>query len=551
MKNTPNQNNSQSIEPTPITQTGGSHFSSIDTIAAANQPDPMITFTVGRASSGEPQSKQHRLDSDGLITEPPRFATTGTLTPVQCRLSEFASHFDEPNAFGVLGVPVGVANSQPIPLTTAQKELAPNLGIARTSKNFCWPEGNALLMLDIDLKAEHCVPPMPVRLEHDVALAMVEQGLGISLAGIARLIRPSASAGIIREVDYSVLKDSNGYHLYMALTGTTPDKVLECLTKRLVIAGHGHASINSCGQVLIRTPFDAAVGQTNRVDFAAKPTLGAGLIRRPQSEKFEPGMVLNLTGVDLTVDEDAYKSAVDKLKSQPEVREMQIERAEVWTQDRATKYEDNLSPQQALAKAVNLSQRIIKGEAIDLYPEDGIEFIFDIGGKVDLPTLLERSSEFDGLSLADPLDAANEPCKAKFYANIKTGKPCIHSFAHGAQLYFLHARDERHLYFPRDKDRNCFGVYDEKCGYPGHLTKSPGLYEHQLVAQGQGENREFVVKDTFIAAPLHVTAGTSDERGNGHGLVLKFKDIQDRSHCWAMELCSKVVDEQLMEAAYS
>ncbi len=505
----------------------------LDVAAVIN--DPLVSFCLGQASSGEPQSKHHEIGSDGaVVTCPPRFAGTGTLRHVCCPLSQFASHFSEANRFAVLGVPLGTEPGQEVQLTTTRQESGQTTGIARTTDNFCWPEGNRLLMLDIDLKTDHCVPAMPNSMETGEVIGLLEQSLGVSLEQVAYLVRPSASTGIYHADHGRLLKSSSGFHVYLALTGSTPDKVLECLTKRLVIAGHGHAYINRCGRILIRTPFDAAVGQTNRVDFAASPTLGAGLVHRPPQDVSQAGSVLDLTGVDLSVDEGAYKAAVMNLTARPGVMEMQLERSAQWIQQRAAELESSMSPEKAFAKAANFGQRVLKGESVDLFPEDEISFVFDHDGSVDLPTLLERAPAFDGLSLADPLDEEAIPCKAKFYANANTGKPCIHSFAHGGIRYFLHPRNERHLWFPDEEKRKCFGVYDEPCGYPKRLNHEPGLYEHKLEMRGQGRDRELETVDTFIGAPLHVTAGTSDLQGNKHGLVLEFKDIQGRPHRWAM-----------------
>lgn len=496
---------------------------------------PLVHFTVGRTASGEPQSKHHAIGEDGKIsTSPPRFASSGTLKHVCAPLNDFGSHFHEPNSFAVLGVPAGTSPDDEVLLTTSQQESRGSGGIARTTENLVWPEGNSLLMLDVDLKSEHTVPAMPAQLEGKEAIALIEQTLGLSLQNVAYLIRPSASSGVYRESDGKLLKNSSGFHVYFALKGSTPDKVLECITKRLVIAGRGYSFINRCGRILVRTLFDAAVGQTNRVDFAASPTVGDGLIHRPPEDVFVPGRVLDLTHVDLTVDEGVYDAAVKTLRAQPGVKELQAERLDIWIQARAAHLEDAMSPEEALIKASNLGQRIHANETVDLFVNDEVLFVFDHGDEVSLARLLERPEEYDGLSLADPFDEASEPCKAKFFANTETGKPCIHSFAHGGVSYFLHAGDERHLYFPNCEERPCFRVYDEKCGYPGYLTKAPGLYEHKAVMQGRGDDRELVAVDTFIAAPLHVTAGTSDERGNSHGLVLGYKDIQGRLHRWAM-----------------
>lgn len=64
----------------------------------------------------------------------------------------------------------------------------------------------------------------------------------------------------------------------------------------------------------------------------------------------------------------------------------------------------------------------------------------------------------------------------------------------------------------------------------GKRNLPPGLYYHHEI------DDEGNAKDTYIADPVHATAMTEDERGNNHGLLLRFPNARAEWREWAMPM---------------
>ena len=492
---------------------------------------PVVRFTLGH-SAGVPVTKRHAWNADKteVISSTMAFPKDAELTLVECRLDEMPEVINaQPDCFVILGTPKDCDVGQQIKMVSAETLLEGGSALVRKKDNFV---SSNLMMFDIDIKDDFCVPPMRV-ITPTEAITLIEETLGVSLNGVAMLIKPSASAGLFDEATGVALKQSSGFHIYMAIAGATPEVLHKVLHERLVSEGRGHVYVSSRGDLLIRTVFDASVGQSNRIDFFADPVCGEGIVRKVQNE-LRPGGTLDLSGVDLSVNNTAFKNAALALRSQPKALDLRMERNQAWIENKAAEFESTMSPEEAFTKASSLGARLLKGERMDLYPKDQIIFRFDSGEQVTLEELFNRREEVDCQSLADPFDEKQVRCKAVFYANLDSGKPYISSFAHGGSGYFLHERDEDLVLFPDIDDRDCFRIYDEACGFPGRLTNPPGVYEHKTQTRGRGQRQDVVAVDVHVCDPLHVTAGTSDERGNNHGLVLEFRDIQGRLHRWAM-----------------
>lgn len=504
-----------------------SHSSTVD-----NEPSfPVVRFTLGH-SAGVPVTKRHVWNAErtGVMSSTMAFPKDADLTVVDSRLDQMPEVINAmPDCFVILGTPKGCNVGEKVKMGSAKTSLDGSRVLARTKENFV---SSNLMMFDIDIKDDFCVPPMRVVTPTE-AITLIEMALCVSLDGVAMLIKPSASAGLIDEATGVGLKQSSGFHIYMAIAGTTPEVLHKVLHERLVCLGHGHVYISSRGDLLIRTVFDASVGQSNRIDFFADPICEEGIVRKVQNE-LRPGGILDLTGVDLSVNNTAFKNAALALRAQPEVLDLRMERNQSWVEKKAADFESTMSPEEAFTKAASLGARLLNVERMDLYPKDQTIFSFDGGERLTLEELLNRREEFDGQSLADPFDEEQVRCKAVFYANLGSGKPYISSFAHGGSGYFLHSRDEDLVLFPDIDDRDCFRVYDEACGYPGRLINPAGVYEHKTQTRGRGQRQDVIAVDVHVCDPLHVTAGTSDERGNSHGLVLEFRDIQGHPHRWAM-----------------
>lgn len=411
---------------------------------------PMVEFTVGRASCGRPQSKHHNIGPEGtVVSESPKFAHWGGYEHVRCALDQLPTYFSVADTFMVLGVPKGSEPGDQMPLTTVARQAANGAAIARTKDNFRFAE-DCIFLGDIDWKTHDCVPPMPVDTNPGFVLkalhtVLKRQGISDGLNTVAMLLRPSASAGICF-ADGTPAKDSNGWHILMALKGKTPRELLEFFHKQLVIDGHGHALVTSSGRVEVRTFLDAKVGDPNRVVFEAKPVLGEGLIRKAKEYR-RPGKVLDLTGVDLTIDEEAYREACGALKHQPEVKRLVAEKKADYLARKLAEGQAQGRPDGDVRAFVE--RAFGSKERIDLYPKDGVVFRFDDGRQATIADIIANPEAYHDCSLADPLDRELRPCKAKFYYNRSQPVPGLGSapaqyvvnLIRSDQKLFLHAED--------------------------------------------------------------------------------------------------------------
>ena len=406
---------------------------------------PEVEFTLGIDGEGKPQSKIHSKGADGKVkTAPPDFSSRGTLRHVRCTLDALPEEFREPGAFMILGTPKGSSVGETRELTLAALETGD--AIARTLENFEFAAGGTYpLLIDVDIKSEHCVPPMPSGMGPMDVLKPINSALksvgAEGLTSTAMIVRSSSSAGITFE-DGTPAKDSDGWHIFIPLKGKTPDQVLGFLHKQLVMRGFGYAYVAANGVVDIRTFIDAKVGGANRVSFEAPPILRDGLKRKPKSDK-RSGRVLDLTDVDLNVDESEFKARCDALESALGVKELVAERRTLYVEKQFHKgVSEGLSEEQARSRAQRLAT---DRNRFDLYPKDGVVFRFDDGREATISDILQDPAEYHDYPLMDPADLKERPGKAKFYWNQKQGalgqEQFIINLIRSGQTIFLHGED--------------------------------------------------------------------------------------------------------------
>ncbi|XKF14315.1 DUF927 domain-containing protein [Halomonas sp. BLK-85] len=81
---------------------------------------------------------------------------------------------------------------------------------------------------------------------------------------------------------------------------------------------------------------------------------------------------------------------------------------------------------------------------------------------------------------------------------------------------------------PGQLKRPCYGTYADKT-----VFGPPGLYYHGQRQRGDDDPEPF---DTWLCSPLECSAATHDERGDNHGLLLRFKPPYGQWREWAMPL---------------
>lgn len=136
-----------------------------------------------------------------------------------------------------------------------------------------------------------------------------------------RLWRPSSSAFVYRTSDGWELIGQGSWRGYVMVDDASATPLVGAfIYRQLWEQGHGYILVSKSGQALDRSLVDASVWQPERIDFAAEPVLGEGLIRRaPNSVLIGTAPLLSTNGIksELTLREwrqssEVLKKAKDK-----------------------------------------------------------------------------------------------------------------------------------------------------------------------------------------------------------------------------------------------
>lgn len=192
----------------------------------------------------------------------------------------------------------------------------------RAKREFQWPAGGAVLIIDYDPPSDRCLS----QVELIAAIRLAAPGL----ADARMTWTPSASSCIFHGEDE--LRGVRGQRLYLLVeAGTDIERAGSVLVARLWLLGYGRMQISKSGQLLERTHADAAIWQENRLDFA-----GGCCVRPPLTQRRGAAQIIagNVEFVDtatalpdlsaLEEDELARLKAIAKSKAAPEAESVKI-----------------------------------------------------------------------------------------------------------------------------------------------------------------------------------------------------------------------------------
>jgi hypothetical protein len=324
--------------------------------------------------------------------------------------------------------------------------------IARTSDFFAYrPGAPAFALVDFDKKG--MPPDVAGRIEGRGGLWPSLVSVMPDLERVARVTRPSTSAGLYRRDTGERLRYSGGMHVFICVKdGADIGRFLKTLHARCWLAGLGWLMVGAGGQLLERSIVDRVVGAPERLVFEGTPVLIAPLeqdkeCRRPTAVEGE-ALDTVVACPPLTILEEATLGelrASEKLRLEPDVaksREAYINR-----QSRKLAEETGLE----LGRARRTIERQCKGM---LLPD--VVLPFDDGeleGKTVADVLADPAC-FEGATLADPLEGVEYGrCKARIMRR-DDGTLWINSFAHGRTVYEmrLDARAAQNILSKATKD---------------------------------------------------------------------------------------------------
>jgi len=335
----------------------------------------------------------------------------------------------ESNQALIFGLPLAV--SAPV-VTQKRLPSAPPGTIARTQDAFHWNAGPGWWLLDGD--------PLPgsEALTRDQWLAMLYE-VAPALADAPAVWGVSSSSCIYNSDTDEQVTGIRGQRLYVLVADARDiPRAGKALFERLWLAGHGRYIVSKSGQTLSRSPIDASVWQTNRLDFAAPPVCVAPLEARrpaPMALNNDAAPLVTAQAVpDLT---EAERQQLADIQAQSRgcddlLAEIHLAREE-WIDERLAALGELPEAEQAEARE-RLRDAVENGRLFGDF-----ELIHSSGRRVTVGDLLDNPDQWHGERFHDPLepDYSNSDRRIA-WANLKSGgTPYIFSHAHGGTRYRL------------------------------------------------------------------------------------------------------------------
>jgi len=163
-----------------------------------------------------------------------------------------------------------------------QKKMAKVDGldvVCRDGRHFDWPEGRAVLMLDIDKPLDGSKPMKAM--EFDALMCELQPWW----PGVARMYRPSASA-FIGDASGKDLTGASSLRCYALVDiARNAHAVGINIADAFWRNGYGRIEFGNVGQMLVRCPVDTTVWQPERLDFAGPVVLAAPASQRRRSRR--------------------------------------------------------------------------------------------------------------------------------------------------------------------------------------------------------------------------------------------------------------------------
>lgn len=155
--------------------------------------------------------------------------------------------------------------------------------ITRTASCFSFPDGTSVLFLDYD-------PPPDAKPTEAKEVWGTLITICPEFSTAPAVVVSSASGYIHNSITGEQLKGPGGWHIYIFIRdGRDIPRVINAIHERCWVAGYGRYDISAAGSLLDRSFIDTAVGQPERLDFAAGAICDSPLEqRRPEPLVINP-----------------------------------------------------------------------------------------------------------------------------------------------------------------------------------------------------------------------------------------------------------------------
>lgn len=330
----------------------------------------------------------------------------------------------------------GVTGHKEVGILT--KEQLENKGrpagfISRTKDCFYWPHGAGIMLLDYDPPKQSDKP-----LSREELLDKLNKV--IPLEAVGYVWWTSSSSHIHNSETGEELNGLQGQRVYIAVKDASDiPRAGKALFERLWLNGLGWYEVSKSGALLERSVIDASVWQTNRFDFIG----GANCIEPLQQKRGEPLVIegepldTKATIPDLSKEEQAALLTIKKqlkLECSAEVEAVQ----QHWMVEVADEIKNKASDPDSV-DGLSIAKRALTHAAL----LGDFPIMLEDGDVVTVGQVLDDPATYHGKKTHDPLEPDYEGGKVVGKLYLLSGRPTLHSFAHGGKTYKLIQQPQR------------------------------------------------------------------------------------------------------------
>lgn len=388
-----------------------------------------LQFTIYTSTTPKMLTKVFGLDANGKLTK----TTAASMIAGKAQRTAVADLHELAGALDALtsaqAVGWGVATTDTLHITTADREKPAFDALARTRRNFAFSKGPGVMMLDHDGTPNG-------KLDRDTLRQRLIDACP-ALATAPMLWRPSASAGLVAQDDRQ-LTGLNRHRFYIPVTDASaiPEAGKRMVTL-LYAAGMGWSDVGAAGQALARCLVDASVWQPERLDFAAPPILKDGIQRPTELARVygDAAALFDLAAIAMTP-ADEKKASKRKQESLDAIKPQCKVQREAWADQHAPglALARNIPEDKARAVLTHASQHgVLMGDFIPAAAD---------GAQISVGDVLDHADRWHNARFADPLDPDHDRRVA--VVNLKSGtRPFLYSHRHGGMRFELRRQSAR------------------------------------------------------------------------------------------------------------
>lgn len=381
-------------------------------------------------------TKEILLDKAGkMIKQPSANLTKGYAELVNTQtLQEFSALLQglEANQALVYGVPTGaLARAKVVTKNTFETLVDKEAVITRSNDHFEWPMGPGIMMFDYDPDGNALDKKAVLQLLYDACPAIKDTD---------HLWWTSSSSNIRNEETGEQLSGATGQRVYfMVKDATDIPRAAKVIAQKLWLANKGYFKITKSGSVLERVPFDMAVYQPSRLDFAA----GASTIPPLTQDRGQPDLIKGTNNVldtlselrDLDAEDLDYVNAFKLTKETPAKTQASVAKGQ-YIADMSTRLKNNNS-QFSDDHLSDLIDRVIENKELPPYWPLHV-WVDNELVEVSVETALNNRFDYHELLCLDPIEPDYDGGRliGKLYLDQRF--PILYSFARGGHSYHLH-----------------------------------------------------------------------------------------------------------------